>query len=130
MSATAAFLTLNQAWSDVLPWVSRQLGDAGLQVKQTFNLQLARQMQKDCPCPHHGTAQCNCQILVLLVYRNVGPPITLTIHGYDANTWVSLVDVPGQRADPFFESSIRRLLTPGIPVQSSLESLSQSQAGN
>lgn len=116
MSATAAFLTVNQAWGDVFRWVSRQLGDAGLQVKQTFNLQVARQAQKDCGCPHHGSSQCNCQMLIMLVYRSMDRPITLTIEGFDASTWLSLVDVPGQRANPFFESLIRRLLTPSVPI--------------
>ena len=82
MFATASLLSLDQAWTEVFPWVYRQLGDAGLAVKQTFDLQLARDEQRDCPCPHHGAAECNCQMLILLVYRGPGSPVTLIIHGY------------------------------------------------
>jgi len=110
MFATASLLSLDQAWTEVFPWVYRQLGDAGLAVKQTFDLQLARDEQRDCPCPHHGAAECNCQMLILLVYRGPGSPVTLIIHGYDTSTSVSMVDVPGQRADPLTQGLIRRIL--------------------
>lgn len=116
MSQNVAFLTLNQAWSDVSAWVTHQLSNSGLWLIQTFNLQAARQAQIDCTCPHHGKSECNCQILVLLVYRHTGNPITLMIHGYDSITWLSLVDIPGQRADPYFETLIRRVLS--LPIAS------------
>ena len=110
MLATTPLLSLTGAWTEVLPWVYRQLDDAGLEVKQTFDLQLARCAQPECPCPHHGTAECNCQMLILLVYRGSAPPVTLVIHGCNASTSIAMVDVPGQRADPLIQGMIRRLL--------------------
>lgn len=49
-------------------------------------------------------------MLILLVYRSPAAPVTLIIHGSDASTWISMVDVPGQRADALAQGLIRRLL--------------------
>ena len=110
MLATTPLLSLPETWTEVLPWVYRRLSDAGLEVRQTFDLRLARCAQLDCPCPHHGTAECDCQMLILLVYRSPAAPVTLIIHGSDASTWIYMVDVPGHRADALAQGLIRRLL--------------------
>jgi hypothetical protein len=111
MSIMTAFLAFDQAWEEVYPWVNQQLEDAGLRVKPTFDLQIARRAQKDCICPRHGEARCSCQMLVLLVYHHSGRPITLMLHGYEGSTWLSLVSIPGQRAEASSEALIRRQLT-------------------
>jgi hypothetical protein len=53
-----------------------------------------------CVCSKHGTADCDCQMVVMLMYGAAASPATLVVHGHDGRTWVSLVDVPGQRPDP------------------------------
>jgi len=61
--------------------VQSQLAQAGLRAVQTFDLQSARHALSECPCPHHGTAECDCQMVVLLVYGKAEEPLTLILHG-------------------------------------------------
>ncbi len=115
MSALIPFLALDQTCGQVQAWVNRQLTYAGFRVAQTFDLQVARLAHPDCPCPHHGTGNCDCQMLVLLIYQKKGNPVTLVLHGQDGRTWLSLVNPTGQRANPHLEATIRRILTPRLP---------------
>jgi hypothetical protein len=73
--------------------LSRELGAAGLRVTRSFDLQSARHALRDpesCPCPHHGTADCTCQYVVLLVDAGGGSPLTLVAHGHDGETHLSI----------------------------------------
>src|SRR5512138_1729897 len=108
MSTLMPFLVLDQTCDRVLRWVSQQLTDAGFRLVQTFDLQVARLAHPDCPCPHHGTDECNCQMVVLLVYRKKGTPATLVIHGQDDRSWVSLANPMRKRASQHLEIAIRR----------------------
>lgn len=112
MSALMPFLTLDRTSSQALEWVQQQLTITGFRVVQSFDLQVARQAHSDCPCPHHGTEQCNCQMIVLLVYGREANPASLVIHGQDENCRLSLANPMGQRADQHLETAIRRALTP------------------
>ena len=120
MNDNSPFLILQQPCGEAIHWVVRQLKSADLKVVRTFDLQGARQAQSNCPCPHHGTDQCNCQMVVLLIYgsgRNASPvrqPISMVVHGHDDQTWFSLVDTSQQRADPALISAIRRALIPRV----------------
>ncbi len=124
MINTAPFLVLEQPCDEAIAWVAQQMSSIGLQVVVTFDLQVARTAHTDCPCPHHGSDQCDCQLNVLLVYRNDADPITLLVHGNDGMTWFSLVDTPQQPADPRLEAIIRQVLTP----PAALSSMEQSHA--
>ncbi|MCZ2076982.1 MAG: hypothetical protein LC130_18545 [Bryobacterales bacterium] len=112
MSALIPFLALDQACEQVQAWVNGQLTDAGFRVMETFDLHVARLAYLDCPCPYHGTDDCNCQFVVLLVYRKQEDPASLVIHGQDDKTWLSLADPVGKRASQQFETAIRRVLMP------------------
>jgi hypothetical protein len=114
MSDSYPFLILEQPCNEAIAWVVRQMGGVGLQVMCTFDLQAARQDPADCPCPHHGTDQCDCQMVVLLVYGDNYQPISLVALCHDGKTWFSLVDTPQQRADPHLERAMRQAL----PVES------------
>ena len=114
MSDSSPFLILEQPCNEATAWVIRQISKAGLQAMRTFDLQVARSDPADCPCPHHGTDQCNCQMIVLLVYGEGYQPVSLVAHSSDGWTWFSLVDTPQQRADPRLERAIRQAL----PTQS------------
>jgi hypothetical protein len=63
---------------------------AGLRSVQTFDLHTARAAMHDCECPHHSTDQCDCQMIVLLVYGKVEEPVSLILHGNDGTTWLSI----------------------------------------
>jgi hypothetical protein len=62
-------------------------------------------------------------MVVLLVYASDRRPISLVAHGYNGQTWFSVVDTPQQRADPRLEAAIRRALTPQFLSPFGLENL-------
>jgi len=126
MSALIPFLTLDQTCEQVQSWVNQKLVGAGFRVVQTFDLQAARLAHPECPCPHHGTNDCNCQMIVLLIYQKKDDPVTLVVHGQDGRTWLSLTSPAGQRANQHAETAIRRALRPQFsnvhhPVEATYE---------
>jgi hypothetical protein len=128
MSTLIPFLVLDQACDQVLTWVKQQLASAGLRVVQTFDLQVARLAHPDCPCPHHGTEDCNCQMVVLLVYGKQEDPATLIIHGQDGRSWVSLAGPMGKRFNQHLEVVVRRALIPHLSnMPSSIEVAYEAQ---
>ena len=110
MNMLSPFLTLNCSCDEALKWSSQNLIQNGLRVIQTFDLHTARRTLEDCSCPHHGTSQCDCQMVVLLVYGKADGPVSLILHGYEGQTWISLVSSPSQRVDPGIQSSIEQAL--------------------
>ncbi len=68
------------------------LGRRGLRVQRSFDLRAARAGHADCACPHHGTAQCTCQYVVLLVYSARGGPGVITFHGMDTECTGEVVE--------------------------------------
>lgn len=93
------FLSVSYPCSEALRWTKKQLSQAGLRAMQTFDLNSARHSLEDCPCPHHGTDHCDCQMVVLLVYHTSPEPTALILHGNDGKTWLSLIDQPKQPAE-------------------------------
>lgn len=88
------FLSTSRTCDDALQWVKVRLIQADLHPVQTFDLQTARAGLHDCPCPRHGTDECGCQLVVLLVYNNTDTPETLILHGNETETWLSLTGTP------------------------------------
>ena len=130
MSALIPFLALDQPYDQVLALVNQQLTNLGFRVVQTFDLQVARLAHADCSCPHHGTDHCNCQMIVLLVYRKQqDDPATLVIHGQDGKTWLSLANPVLQHAYRNLEAAIRRMLMPRrSDVPSHIEAVYENQS--
>ena len=110
MSALLPFLVLDQSREQVEAWVKDKLTSADFRVVPTFDLQVARNAHPDCPCPHHGTDECSCQLVVLLVYGKQTDPATLIIHGHDDKTWISLATPIETRSRQNLESSVRHIL--------------------
>jgi len=104
------FLSVNHPCDETLQWTKKQLSQAGLRPIQTFDLHTARLAMQDCPCPNHETAECDCQLVVLLVYGETAEPATLILHGNDGQTWVSIAGDPQQRADAKLFNSIQETL--------------------
>jgi hypothetical protein len=104
------FLSVNQSCDEVLHWTQARLSQAGLRAVQTFDLHAARAGLHDCSCPNHGTEDCDCQMVVLLVYGKAEAPATLLLHGNDGQTWLSIADEPRQRADLKLLAGIRGAL--------------------
>ena len=104
------FLSVNHSCDETLQWATEQLSQAGLRPVQTFDLHTARLALHDCPCPNHGTEECDCQMVVMLVYGKVEEPVTLILHGNDGQTWLSLADVPRQKSDTKLSTEIQQAL--------------------
>ncbi len=73
--------------------LSAVLSAHGYRLERSFDLRSALNDQPDCPCPHHGTAQCTCQYVVLLVYEEAAStsPVPLTAHECDGVTRVQMI---------------------------------------
>jgi hypothetical protein len=114
MSALNPYLTLTQPFSDVLAWTTQQLNMLGLQIEQTFDLQVARMPHVGCTCPYHGTEQCSCQMVVLLIREEGKDPLTLILHGNDGQTNLSIVNLTGKHSNPDLDATIRLALVPQV----------------
>lgn len=77
-----------------ISWINQELLSQGLIVKPSFDLRTAKSAQTKCTCPHHGTKQCDCQIVVLLIYGENEGPISLIVHSQDGKTFLSLMGTP------------------------------------
>jgi hypothetical protein len=100
MFQTIPLKTLSGDSQAAIAQTSESLRSVGLQVKRSFDLQIARAAHLDCVCPHHGTDQCDCQMVIMLVYGQEELPITLVLHGRDNQTQVALVETPDQPPAP------------------------------
>jgi len=107
---TPSFLTVDLSCDMALQVATKKLSQSGLRALQTFDLHTARHIQQDCPCPNHGTADCDCQMIVLMVYGEMPEPATLILHGSDGQTRFSIADDPSQRADRKLVASIKEAL--------------------
>lgn len=116
MNTNTPILILEQPYDEAVNWVTHQMSSAGLQVVRTFDLQDARShpgaAQTLCPCPHHGAEQCDCQMMILLVYGHGHHPVSLVAHAHNGQTWFSVVDTLQQRADPHTVAAIHLVLVP------------------
>jgi hypothetical protein len=110
MNSLASFLCIDHPCDQALDWLTRSLAGEGLRVLPTFDLHNARIGPGECPCPHHGTAECDCQMVVVLVYGEAEHPATLFLHGSDGQTWFSLINTPVQHADARIQSAIEHAL--------------------
>lgn len=84
-----------------------RLTQQGYRPKRSFDLRDALHHQPNCSCPYHGTSECNCQYVVLLIYEQtrITAPAAITIHECDGITQVRLIDMP------VVETSAQPLLT-------------------
>ena len=117
MDSNPPFLSVERSCDASLRWIKRRLARGGLRALQTFDLHDVRPAIADCPCPHHGTTTCDCQMVVLLVYGRDSCPATLILHGNDGHSWLSLVDTPAQQADESLRLAIEDALQVNSPQQ-------------
>jgi hypothetical protein len=108
MSALTPLLTLDETCEQAQNRVCQELINAGFRIMLTFDLQVARMAHQGCSCPHHGTEDCNCQMVILLVYQEDDEPATLVIHGQENKSLISFVpEVPVSQR---LEATIQQLL--------------------
>ncbi len=108
------FVTLYKPCDAAATWAMNILEQHGFQSFRTFDLQATRTGYADCPCPHHGTKQCNCQLVVVLVYQGSQPPATLLLHGSDEISWFYLVNTPRQPISQSLEKIITEVLSASV----------------
>jgi hypothetical protein len=88
-------LSLQRPCDEVAADLAHELAHNGLGIHRSFDLHSARAAHDNCACPHHGTALCDCQLVVLLVYGQDNRPVTLLVHGRDGQTSVQVADDHG-----------------------------------
>jgi hypothetical protein len=98
-SSSNSLLVLAQDSEFLVGELTQALTSRGMVVTRSFDLQTTRAVHSGCGCPYHGTSQCSCQLMVLLIYKYEQPPLTLALEGRDGLTWVSVVHVPGETTD-------------------------------
>ncbi len=103
-------LFLKSDHTGAIQQVAKALHKAGLQVVMSFDSRRTRIEKNDIACPHHGTAVCNCHIVVLLVYKPEEQPATLIVYGQDDDTWISLAYAPGLRPSSALQAQIKNSL--------------------
>ena len=85
--------TVNVPCDEIAVPVRQALGDAGFRIEPSFDLRSALALIPKCACPHHGTALCDCQYSVMLVYGSAASaPVTVVAHGRDDQCWLALAD--------------------------------------
>ncbi len=110
MNTISPFWSTEEPCDATLRTTIQRLSARGLRALRTFDLHDARRAISDCPCPHHGTMHCDCQMVVLLVYGQSALPATLILHGNDGRSSLSLVNTPAQRADASLWEAIQLAL--------------------
>ena len=123
MNQNVQLVTMQVNCDEATAQAVQLLSSVDLQVVRSFDLRSARMAHAECTCPHHGTAQCTCQFVVLLVYGQGGAPMSLVVHGHDGKTWLSLVDTPQQPADMKLAAKIAQALSPAGFVRVTHEQL-------
>lgn len=116
MNTLSPLCTINCSCDEALQRTKKQLSRARLHAVQTFDLHSARLTVQDCSCPLHGPNQCDCQMIVLLVYSSATEPATLILHGNDGQTWISFAENPSQQTDRKMIASLQEALEVKAPV--------------
>ncbi len=115
MTTLSPFLSINSPCDEALQLTMKKLSLAGLRAMQTFDLHAARLAMHDCPCPNHGTNECDCQMVVMMVYGESTEPATLILHGNGGQTSFSLVEQPVNKKMIWF---IQQALEVNVQVES------------
>jgi hypothetical protein len=92
MAQTFTLLDLKSNGQTAIEHLISCLEQAEFLVIRSFDLKTARSAQVGCSCPHHGTDQCDCQMVVLLVYDQTATPVTLIFHGRDGRSELTLLN--------------------------------------
>ncbi len=111
MSHGTFLLSLNLDSQKAVKRMVDRLAADGMQTIRSFDLQTAKAAHVDCTCPHHGKNECDCQLVVLLVYDDQGTPLTMIAHGKDNKTHFALVDPPEQLQRLILNSEILQAMS-------------------
>ena len=104
-------LCVQQPWEEAVPYFVERIRQAGMQVVRTFDLKETRIGALSCSCPDHGSGQCDCQMVILLVYGRENQPVSLVVYSRQGQTWFSLVEVMGG-TNVRLEAQLRSIFMP------------------
>ena len=90
-------IVMHQDCACAVTQVTTALESAGYLVQQSFNLSSARHAQSGCACDQD---LCQYQMVILLVYAQEGPPVTLVFDSDQSQTLISLATGPSQPGYP------------------------------
>jgi len=117
MNGQTPFRTFFADCETVIRQVTQNLETAGLRVVRSFDLRSACASFADNVCPHHGTAPCDCQLVVLLIY-GAGAPVSLILHSHRGQTELQWDEAPHARPGPVGQAFILRAMNgkAGLPL--------------
>jgi hypothetical protein len=108
--------------------VTELLAREGLAAVRSFDLRSLDLPPGLCSCPHHGTPECNCEYIVLLVYGAPREPVSVTLHGRDGRTDAQLVRDANRRPDAALARAVEEALYSAAALfTSGLQSGAQAQ---
>lgn len=110
MSQAKRLTTLNMDSETIIAHLTRWLAYHGLRIVRGFDLQSACASFADKICPHHGDYPCDCQLVVLLVYRAGDSPASILLHTHRNKTDVDLIDSPNNHPSQQLEKIIRMVI--------------------
>ncbi len=119
-------LTFNSTGEVAARTATAALLRRSLHVVRSFDLRSALTPRVNCDCPHHGTAQCTCQFVVLLVYGEAVAPLVLTLHSHDERTSAQIVRDAANAPDPRLAEQVMAALMEAAltaPTQNALASV-------
>ncbi len=119
-------LTFNSTGEVAARTATAALIRCGLYVVRSFDLRSALTPHVNCDCPHHGTAQCTCQFVVLLIYGEAVAPLVLTLHSHDDRTSAQIVRDAANAPDPHLAEQVMAALMEAAltaPTQNALASV-------
>ena len=106
-------LSVSRSCDQTTECLKLQLPQNGLKVLQTFDLHDVRLDVEGCSCPHHGTQNCDCDLVVLLVYGKEPEPVTLVLHGSDGQTQVAFANEYAHKSKENVVLAIKQALDNG-----------------
>ncbi len=111
MIQTSPLLIVPDDCGAVVEHLVQKLALSGIRAERSFDLQQARAVHTGCACPHHGTEDCNCQMIVLLVYLPNGALHTLVAHGCDGVTRLAWSEELSREDDKVLGTIIKEVNT-------------------
>ena len=86
------------------------LEQAGLWVLRSFEFKNNQTQLMHCHCAANCDSQCECELVVLLVYPKVGNPVTLILDGREGKTYVFI----SEEKEYQFPTPLTRLITKAV----------------
>lgn len=118
MNSQMPFRTYFSDGETILRLVTENLEGAGLRVVKSFDLRSACGSLSGNVCPHHGTAPCDCQLVVLLLFGLSARPLSLILHSHQGQTEMQWDEVPDIQPDMEQRAFILQALNgkTGVPL--------------